>query len=281
MSAQESYALSITILSYRNPAMLRMCLHSLVEALPRNITTETIVVDNATIPETQNVVLEEFMDKIPNLRLVPLKENTGYTRGVNEGFRAAKGEYILSLNYDIVVRPETITSLLDYHRQHPEIGLIGPELLNFTETHQDSYFRFYTPMTVIYRRLPGLPGGKKIIDSFLMRDTDPKNIIEPDWISGAAMMVSRKAIERVGLLNEKLFHYFSDVDWAHRFWENGLKVVYYPEAKLYHYLGRSSKGTFPLLDLVFRRESRWHLADGIRYFIIHGIRPKRNYGINQ
>lgn len=275
MSGQEQYDLSITILSYRNPAMLRMCLNSLAKALPKDITTETIVVDNATIPETQNVVLEEFVDKIPNLRLLPLKENTGYTRGVNEGFRAAKGEYILSLNYDIVVRLGAIKSLLDFHRQHPEIGLIGPELLNFTDTHQDSYFRFYTPLTVVYRRLPGLPGGKKILDSFLMRDSDPKQIVEPDWVSGAAMMVSRKAMEKIGLLNQKLFHYFSDVDWAHRFWENGLKVIYYPGAKLYHYLGRSSKGSFPLWDLIFKREARWHLTDGIRYFLIHGIRPKR------
>lgn len=263
--------LSIIILSYRNPAVLRLCLKSLFEALEPDFDCEVIVVDNASMPETRSVVLEEFKDKFRTLRLIPIKENAGYTRGVNEGIRAARGAYILSLNYDIVVPKGAVENLLTYYKDHPSIGLLGPELLNFDKTHQDSYFRYYSPLTILSRRIPYFPFAKRIHDSFVMRDSDPTKIQEVDWISGAALMVSREMIERVGLMDERLFHYFSDVDWARRFWDNGFAVVYYPGAKIYHYLGRTSKGRFGIFDAFLNKTTRWHIKDGFTYFFKHGF----------
>lgn len=268
--------LSVIILSYRNPAVLRLCLKSLFEALDPDFDCEIVVVDNATLPETRAVVLEEFKDKFRNIKLVPIKENAGYTRGVNEGIRASRGQYILSLNYDIVVPKGAIEKLLAYYKEHPSIGLVGPELLNFDGTHQDSYFRYYSPLTILSRRIPYFPFAKKVHDGFVMRDADPTKTQEVDWISGAALMTSRAMIDRVGLMDERLFHYFSDVDWARRFWENGFAVVYYPGAKIYHYLGRTSKGRFGIFDAIFNKTTRWHIKDAFKYFFKHGffaVRP--------
>lgn len=265
--------LSIIILSYRNPALLRLCLKSLAKAFEQtSLLYEIIVVDNATTPETRSVVQDEFQSAFKSLRLVPLKENAGYTRGNNEGIRAAKGEYLLLLNQDIVVPHGSIENLVAYFKEHPEIGLLGPELLNFNGSHQDSYFRFYSPITMFYRRIEHLPFANRILSHFLMRDSDPKQIQKPDWISGAAYMTSRVAIEKVGLMDESLFHYFSDVDWSRRFWDNGYQVVYYPHAQLYHYLGRSSKGRLLLLDVLLNKTTHWHMRDAIRYFWKHGLR---------
>lgn len=264
--------LSIIILSYRNPALLRLCLKSLASALANtSMDYEVIVVDSATTIETRHVVTDEFAGQFAAMRVIPIKENTGYTRGVNEGIRAAKGEYILALNYDIVAVPGSLEKLVASMREHPEVGLIGPELLNFNGTHQDSYFRFYSPLTIFYRRIEHLPFAGRMLGRFLMHDADPNQLQKPDWISGAAYMTSRTALARVGMLDERFFHYFSDVDWAQRFWDNGYQVVYEPGSKLYHYLGRTSKGKGVLWDILFNKTTRWHIMDFLRYLRKYGI----------
>lgn len=267
--------ISIVILSYRNPALLRLCLKSLVQALPRTDDYEVIVVDNATTPETRNVVTEEFSQVISSLRLLPLQENTGYTRGVNEGLRAARGDYILAINYDIILVPGTVQALVAYLEQHPRVGLIAPRLLNFDDSHQHSCFRFYRPLTILYRRLPLLPFAQGHLQRFTLQREDLSGVMPVDWVSGAAFMTTRRAMESVGFLDERLFHYFSDVDWAWRFWENDFTVAYYPMASLYHYHGRTSKGRFGILDPFLNQATRWHIRDAIHYFRKHGIGGRR------
>lgn len=267
--------LSIIILSYRNPALLRLCLNSLRQALAdTSLTYEVIVVDNATTPETANVALHDFADAFPSLQFIPLRTNTGYTHGVNEGLRAARGEYLLPLNYDIITRPRALESMVAYLADHPTIGLLGPQLLNFDGTRQDSCFRFYTPAVILARRL-GIPFTRRLQHRFLMRDQILDRPTSVDWVSGAAFLVRRNALEQVGLLDESLFHYFSDVDWAQRFWENGYMVAYYPMASLMHALGRTSKGRLGIFDPLVNQATRWHLKDAYRYFLKHGISGKR------
>ena len=259
--------LSITILSYRNPALIRLCLRSLANALEGTpLEYEVVVVDSDTSPETANVVRDEFAAVFRNIRFVPYRYNTGYTAGVNAGLRAAEGEYLLVLNYDIIAEPGTIESMVEFLRTHPEVGLIGPGLLNFDDSRQHSCFRFYTPLVIAARRLR-LPFTRRILDRFLMRDVP---LTEP-----TAMMTTRAALERVGYLDESLFHYFSDVDWSWRFWENGFGVVFYPLAVLCHGLGRTSKGRFSIFDPLINRATRWHIADAFRYFRKHGISGQR------
>jgi GT2 family glycosyltransferase len=104
-----------------------------------------------------------------------------------------------------------------------------------------------------------------------MKDFDLTKTTPVNWLMGSALMISRSAIEKIGMMDEKLFLYMSEVDWAQRFWENGYTVIYYPSAKLYHYHKRESKGRFGVLDVLFKRETRWHITDAIYYFKKHGI----------
>ena len=263
--------LSIIILSYKNPALLRLCLSSFERSLSTVLNYEIIVVDNETSFETQSVVLDEFQDKFKNIKIIPLPKNYGYTRGVNEGIKAAKGEYLLYFNSDVVVESGTIETLYDYFKKHTNIGLLGPKLMNFNGTRQASCFRFYSPWTIVCRRIPYIPHAKQILKRFLMEDIDLSKTQEVNWVSGAVFMTSKSAIKKVGLLDEKLYHYFSDVDWARRFWENGYKVVYFADTKIFHYHGQTSRGKFGALEFIFNRATRWHIRDAISYFCKYGM----------
>ncbi len=260
--------LSIIVVHHKNPPILRLCLKSIRNSI-KDLDYEVIVVDSATSEESRNLVIEEF----PEVRLVSFKENTGYSKGVNMGIKKAQGEYIFVLNPDIVVFDDSINKIIKLMEQNSDIGMVGPSLLNFNNTRQHSSFRFYTPLVILCRRtfLGRLPYFKNILNKFLLKDKDLTKIQDADWIMGSAMMTSRKNIEKVGLMDDRFFLYFEDVDWCKRFWNNGLRVVYYPEAKMYHYYQRKSRKGLGILDLFLGREARWHLASGVKYFAKYGI----------
>jgi len=260
---------SIVIINYKNPALLRLCLSSLKRVLSNNFKHEILVVDIASTPETRNVA-KEFNE----IKLLTYKQNIGYTKGVNESIEASVGDYVLILNPDVVPMAKSIENLALYLATNTDVGLVGPRLLNFDNSTQNSCFRYYTPLTIICRRsfLGRTFFGKKIVNKAMMTDKDPDKTIEADWLMGSALMVSKKAINKVGLLDEKFFLYMSDIDWARRFWENGLKVMYYPMAKMYHYHRRGSKGQFGLFDIFMNKQSRLHLIDAVRYFRKYGIK---------
>ncbi len=227
---------------------------------------EIIVVDSMTMHETQLMIHERY----PKVIFLPFQENIGYSRCVNAGLNRAEGQYILIINSDVIITPQAIDHMLAMIKQHPDIGLLGPRLLNFNDTPQRSYFRFYTPSTILARRtfLGKLPYFKKVESHFLMDDTDPSQIQTPDWIMGSVMLTHRKAIEKVGYMDAKnFFMYFEDVDWCRRFWHNGYKVVYYPQVVMYHYLGRASKSKFGIFDIIFNKQTRWHITSAITFFI--------------
>src|SRR3989344_3833069 len=216
--------LSIIIVNYKNPALLRLCLKSLEQTLSPELEHETLVIDISSEIETQNVALEEF----PEVKLLPFKKNIGYTKGVNEGIKASAGEYLLILNSDIVPLNSSIETLLDYMETHKDVGLTGPQLLNFDGTPQQSCFGFYNAFTIVYRRIERLPFKKRVLNKFLLEGKDLSKVQPVDWLMGSALMARREAINKIGLMDENFFLYFSDIDWAKRFWENGYKVVYYP-----------------------------------------------------
>lgn len=259
--------LSIIIVNFKNPALLRLCLKSLKRALNPKLNYEILVVDILSEIETQNVVLEEF----PKVKLLPFKENLGYTKGVNEGIKASSGEYIFVLNPDIVPLKNSVEILLNYIKKHKDVGLAGPQLLNFDGTPQQSCFGFYNAITMIYRRINYLPFKNKVLEKFFLKGKDLSRICSVDWLMGSVIMARRDALVKVGLMDEKFFLYFSDVDWARRFWENGYRVVFCPLSKIYHYHRRISKKNSWIIDIFINRQFQWHIKDGFRYLYKWGL----------
>ncbi len=255
--------LSIIITSYKNSELLKVC----IDSIESNITLndyEIIVADSETEEKTEMMMREDY----PQIKFVSSKKNIGFGGTVRNGYDISQGEYVLILNGDILVKKHSIEKLLEYVRKNPEIGIVGPKLLGFNEALQPSCFRYYTPFTIVYRRtfLGKLKIGQKHIDKFLMKEFDHKSIKEVDWIQGSAMMTRRSAISKVGLLDSQFKMYFEDVDWCRRFWENGYRIIYFPEAEMYHYHGRGSAGKNVIQSLLSNRLTWLHIKSAVLYF---------------
>ena len=262
--------LSIIVNHYRTPEILKICLRSIKENLEdAGFDWEIIVTDSATIEKTEEMMGEEFSDIV----FIPAKENIGFGKSINIAIKKARGEYFFIVNADIIINEEkAIEKLLGYIEENKNVGMAGPKLLNVNDTIQQSCFRFYTPLTVICRRtfLGKTFLGKKVLDKFLMADIfKGDKVVEPipvDWLMGSAMMIRKSDLEKVGVFDENFFMYFEDVDWARRFWENELKVIYFPDAKMYHYHFQSSKKK-SLLGSFLNRYARIHIKSALKYFM--------------
>lgn len=260
--------LSIIITNYKNPDLLKLCINSILNNV-KNIKYEIIVADSATEEETEMMMREEF----PKVKFFPFYENVIFTVGlqhlVKTGIKNSTGEYLLILNGDILVKDDAVEKMLAYLRDNKDIGMLCPKLLNFNGTIQDSCFRFYKPITIVYRRtfIGKLPFAKKHLDWFLMKDCDREKMLEIDWAMGSAMMVPKEAVRKVGTMDNRFLMYMEDVDWCRRFWENGYKVVYYPIVEMLHYHGKGS-GKSGFLHSVFFNKLTWiHISSAIKYFI--------------
>lgn len=265
-----STELSVIVTSYRNPELLRLCLTSLKKNIS-GVSYEIVVADSATEEPTEILLREDF----PDVRFLPFRENVGLARLLKKAISVAKGSYILYMNGDIVVTEGSVLKLLDFFKAHPDVGLVGPKLLNFNGTFQYSCFRFYKPITILYRRtiLKHLPFAKRHLDWFLMKDFDHLDTKAVDWIMGSVLLTSRTAVDKVGSMDTAFFLYMEDVDWCRRFWEAGYTVVYYPHSEMFHYHGKgSARGGF-FRSLLFNRLTWYHIKSAILYFRKYLGRP--------
>jgi GT2 family glycosyltransferase len=183
------------------------------------------------------------------------------------------------LNGDIIVTENAIQQMLQFLQADSSIGMIGPRLLNFNGTLQPSCFHFYKPWTILYRRtfLGKFDFAKKHLDWFLMNDYDHVNPKEVDWLMGSALMISREALQKVGLMDTQYFMYMEDVDWCRRFWENDFKVVYFPQASMHHYHGKGSAKGGVIRSLLFNKYTWIHISSGIKYFKKFAGKPLPNH----
>lgn len=255
--------LSVIIVNYRMRGMLAQCLRG-IERLHLSITHEVIVVDNASRDGSIEMVRERF----PSVRLIANARNKGLAVANNLGIRAASGTYLLLLNPDIAVLDGSIEVLVHFLASHDDVGLVGPRLLNPDRTTQAACYRFPTPWIPIFRRTPfgRLPAARRKLRHYLMLDWDHRTNRPVDWVLGAAMLIKRRALDDVGLMDERFFLYFEDVDLCRRMWRANWKVLYVADAVMVHYHQRLS-AEHPGFRGVFTRATRIHIASGIRYFL--------------
>ncbi len=265
--------LSIIVTNYKTSDLLKLCLESIKNA-GVGLDYEITVVDSEAEEAAQDIINEYFRGQ--NIDYIPFKKNQGYARLVNAGLAEAEGEYILVLNADMILFKDSLQKMLEYMERNLKIGILGPQLLNFNETIQESCFRYHRILTIPCRRtfIGKLKFGRKELARLLMKDLDHNNISEVDWIMGTALMLRREALAEVGQMDERFFMYFEDTDWCRRFWKAGWKVIYFPYAKMYHYHGRVSKKTGGLLDLFINKYTWIHIASAIKYFWKYDFKAK-------
>lgn len=255
--------LSIIILNYKTKGLLKQCLKG-IQLQHLKLNHEIIVVDNASNDSSVAMVRENF----PLVKIIESSTNRGFAAGMNLGLKEAQGKYYLLLNTDIAIMEQAIESMYNFMESHPDVGLLGPKLINPDGTVQTSCRQFPTIKAILARRTPlgKLPWFKKRLKDFLMLDWDHQSNHEVDWMIGACLMARREAVQKVGLMDERFFLYLEDVDWARRFWQAGFKVYYLAEAEMVHYHQRLSAAV-PGLGGLFSYATRIHIASAIKYFL--------------
>lgn len=273
--------LSIIILNYKSAQLTKQAVRGVLQ-FPPKVSYEIIVMDNSSDDNCLKRLQEEILNTrtdLPSIHLVQNQSNIGYARANNKGIQKSQGKYILILNPDTVIFEHTIHELYDYITKHPDVGMVGPEVLNPDKTHQASCFRFPTFMYPLYRRtiLAKTKRGAEWLKWFLMENHKPdwNKIQEVDWLLGACILLSKKAIDQVGLLDERFFLFLEDTDWAYRMWSGGWKIVYVPTSKLVHFPHRASMETGIMKHII--KKTAWiHLFSWVKFYT-KNIMGNRNY----
>ncbi len=229
--------LSIVIISWNTRELLLDCIRSLKNLrVPGGY--QIIVIDNASSDESAKAVREAF----PDVVVVENTTNLGFAKANNLAIEQSKSEYICLVNSDVIVLNGCIEALLKYMKEHTDVGVIGPKLLNGDGSFQLSCKRFPTVWRTLcvalglHRVFPNLP----LFCGTEMTDLDENTTQDVEAIAGAFLLARRSAIDQVGLLDEDFFFYGEDIDWCKRFHNAGFRVTYYPLAKSIHLGGASS-----------------------------------------
>jgi len=230
--------LSIVIVTWNASKYIRECLKSIDEQ-HTGLALETIVVDNASIDGTADLVRQEFS----YVRLVQSDHNLGFAKANNVGIRLTRGKYIFLVNPDVIMLPGCLERLFRYMEENPSIGLLGPRMLGPDRAVQRSTMRFPSVWNSFCRALAldSIFKGSRTFGGFLMRDFGHDKTMDVDILNGWFWAARRESMNRVGLLDEQLFMYGDDLDWSFRFHQAGCRVVFYPEAEAIHFGGGTTE----------------------------------------
>jgi GT2 family glycosyltransferase len=178
----------------------------------------------------------------PGIRIFRMSRNLGFTGGQNFALEKHLGAHSLILNSDTVVHAGALSTMLAALRDHPNVGMIGPKLLNPDGSLQFSCRRFPNPLAALFRNTPlgRLFPKNRFARDYLMQDWDHTQTRSVDWVSGAALMARGELTQKIGYLDPEFYMYCEDVDWCFRAWKAGYEVMYLPTAVITHAIGRST-----------------------------------------
>lgn len=225
--------ISIIIVSFNARTFLEQCLDSLLQHPPR-CTHEIIVVDNASSDGSAAAAESK------GVRVIRSITNRGFAAANNIGIRASHGENLLLLNNDTIVPPGAIDALLEALSQRPEVAVIGPRLVDGHGRAELSFGAMLTPLNerrqkrLVHGLASGNPEVVRQVEAMTRREQ------QPDWVSGACLLVRRADAEAVGLLDERYFMYTEDADFCAAIRKRGRGVLFVPTVEVTHFKGRSA-----------------------------------------
>jgi GT2 family glycosyltransferase len=223
--------LSIIIVNYNTKDLTLACIDSILKCNPR-LLYEIIVVDNGSTDGSQEVFQE--LNNSTKLRFILHQKNLGFSKGNNSGIKKAIGQYILLLNSDTLIKRGALEELYEFAKHTPYVGAVGPRLLNEDGSIQPSVYNLPT----IKRAFQHYWLGKKVYEKFAPKGLKP---VEVEALVAAAFLITPQAIRKVGLLDEKYFMYFEDLDYCRKILTAGFKIYYIPTAEVVHLHGASGK----------------------------------------
>ncbi len=254
--------LSITINTYKDRGFVRQLLLG-IQALNLPFKYEVLVIDSGSFDGTSEMVKKDF----PWVKLFESKENIGHQKGHNIGFKNSSGEYILSMNADIVLLKDNLSPLIQFMDEHPEAGIVSPRLINPDRSPQNVCLRYSNFLTPFYRRtfLGRTKLGKEYLKKMLMSDEVKDSVCEVERVQGSFMLIRRSHLEDVGYFDERFFLYYGDEDLCRRMWQKKYRVYYLPRVDVIHYYHRES--VVPIFQSFFHPISRIHLTDWFKYLL--------------
>lgn len=236
--------LSIVVLTWNGQDLLLDCLRSLdrevrARADSGRIECEVIVVDNGSNDGTVEAVRERF----PWAELVALPRNVGFAAGNNAGLQKARGRVIVLLNNDTLALPDGLERCVRFLEAHPDVGVVGPQLLHPDGRKQNSIHNFPSLLTEI------VPKG--LLELLFPRRFPSKRFehdepLDVEAVLGACLVVRREVVESVGPLPEDYFFFLEETDWCFQVRRAGWRIVHLPDAHLVHIHGAATKKRVPL-----------------------------------
>lgn len=217
---------SAVVLSFNSRRYIEKCVRSLQQCSEATgLSIEILVIENGSVDGSVEILKSLEQEIGAALQVTYLPENTGTTRSRNLALRKARGQAILVLDSDAYMNPEALQALLAYQQAHPQAGLVAPRLIYPSGKFQLSVDVFPT----VGRKFERLVALRK-----LEAREPPAHAGAVDYAISACWLLSREAVERTGLLDERIFYSPEDVDYCIRIWLAGFEVHYLPEVSVVH-----------------------------------------------
>lgn len=227
--------LSVIVVNYNTSHLLGRMFDTL-RASAQGLSMQVVVIDNASRDDSVQVLRERY----PDVELIVNTTNVGFGRANNQGVPLLRGQYVLLLNTDAFVAPDTLHESLEAIRRHPRCGALGVRLTNSDGSLQPSCRYFPTPLnlflgeTGLHRYLPGV----KLVDDM---NWDHATERQCDWVPGCYFLMPRAVVDQVGLFDPRFFLYFEEVDLCRRIKQAGWDVLFLPDTSVIHIGGESAK----------------------------------------
>ena len=224
--------IEISIITINYNGLTDTC--ALIETIPFKDNLEVIVVDNAS----QNQEAETISKKYPQVKVIKSDENLGFAGGNNLGIKAAQGNYLFFINNDTIFKEFNVQSLINRLESSPDIAIVCPKI-RFAWGNNPIQFTGYTPLSTITVRNQVIGFGEEDQGQYETPHPTP-------YAHGAAMLIKREAIDKVGLMPECFFLYYEELDWSMMFTRAGYQIWYDPACTVYHKESQTTGQNSPL-----------------------------------
>jgi GT2 family glycosyltransferase len=234
--------LTVVVVNWNGRDHLETCLGSLLGQDLAGV--EIILVDNGSTDESVDFVRQRFDDRV---RILAHDRNLGYSRGLNDGIRAARGRYVMALNNDTEVAPGCLAALLEVADRHPNVGSLATKILSYGDHSViDNVGHLLYP--------DGLSRGRGRLEIDRGQYGTEEEVLLP---SGCAALLRRAMLADVGLFDDDLFAYCDDTDLGLRARLAGWRCRYVPQAVVYHKYSAATAAYSPLKAFLVERNRVW------------------------
>lgn len=232
---------------------------------------EVIVIDNASKEDETTLITQRY----PQVKTIRSDKNLGFAGGNNLGIKVAKGKYLFLVNNDTYFKEFNIQPLIDRLESSPTIGMVCPKI-RFAWDNNPIQYAGYTRLSKITVRNRSIGYGEEYKGQYDIAHPTP-------YVHGAAMLIKREAIEKVGLMPECYFLYYEELDWSMMFSRAGYEVWYEPACTIYHKESQSTGQSSPLRTYYITRnrlllvKRNWHsISKYLSYIYIIGLVTTRD-----